>query len=179
MASPASGPEVPPGLTTLRMWAARHGRTYNHVRQYWGGLPGFPEPVGKLEPAEQRRGRRESLFDEAVLDAWLAARPELAPPERIESFPVDLDERITLGRFASLIGKANKTVSQHRGRPGFPESDGDGLYRASDLLEYWNRRPGRRESGLLATSPHDDPVAGLCGDAPEGLDEDPSTDCEW
>jgi hypothetical protein len=144
MASSASGHVVPPGLTTLRLWAARHGRTYNHVRQYWGGMLGFPEPVGTLEPAEQRRGRRELLFDEAALDAWLAAQPELAPPERVEAFPVDPDERITLGRFAVLIDKANKTVTQHRGRVGFPEANTAGLYRAGDLIEYWNTRPGRR-----------------------------------
>jgi hypothetical protein len=109
-------------------------------------MPGFPEPVGTLEPAEQRRGRRELLFDEAALDAWLAARPELAPPERVVVFPVDLDERITLGRFASLIGKANKTVTQHRDRTGFPNSGEDGKYRAGDLLDYWNKRVGRRKS---------------------------------
>jgi hypothetical protein len=145
VASSASGPELPPGLTTLRLWATRQGRTYNHVRQYWGGMPGFPESVGTLEPAEQRRGRRELLFDEAALDAWLAARPELAPPERVDSFPVGLDERMTLGRFASLIGRANKTVTQHRRRSGFPDSGEDGRYRAGDLLDYWNKRPGRRE----------------------------------
>jgi hypothetical protein len=144
VASTPSGPDLPPGLTTLRLWATRQGRTYNHVRQYWGGMPGFPEPVGTLEPVEQRRGRRELLFEEAALDEWLENRSELAPPDRVEDFLVDPDERITLGRFASLIGKANKTVTQHRERPGFPESDDDGLYRAGDLLEYWNQRPGRR-----------------------------------
>lgn len=109
-------------------------------------MPGFPESVTTLEPVEQRRGRRELLFDEAALDKWLAARPELAPPERVGSLPVDPDERMTLGRFASLIGKANKTVTQHRGRVGFPESSGDGKYRVGDLLEYWNTRDGRRKS---------------------------------
>jgi hypothetical protein len=110
-------------------------------------MPDFPESVGTLEPAEQRRGRRELLFEEAALDAWLSARPELAPPKRVESLPVGLDERITLGRFASLIGKANKTVTQHRRREGFPDSDEHAKYRAGDLLEYWNKRLGRRESG--------------------------------
>jgi hypothetical protein len=142
--SSPSGAELPPGLTTLRRWAARQGRTYDHVRQYWRKLRGFPEPAGTLEPAEHRRGRHELVFDEAALDAWLASRPELAPPTRVMDLQVDPDERITLGRFATLIGRANKTVTQHRGRPNFPQAGVDGLYRVGDLIQYWNTRLGRR-----------------------------------
>ena len=58
------------------------------------------------------------------------------------------DERITLGKFAGLIGKARGTVNQHRDRPGFPPPGEDGLYRAGDLLEYWNTRHGRRGKAL-------------------------------
>jgi len=73
-------------------------------------------------------------------------RPELAPPGRIDpsAARIDPDERITLGRFAGLIGKARGTVNQHRDRPGFPAPGENGLYRAGDLLDYWNTRPGRR-----------------------------------
>lgn len=139
--------EIPPGLTTLHIWAPTHGRTYNHVRQFWRRRPGFPEPVGTLPPADpHRRGRRELLFEQAALDAWLAAQTNLEPPERIDpaTFPIGLDERITLGRFAGLIEKNRGTVAQHRDRPGFPAADTDGRYRAGDLLDYWNQRPGRR-----------------------------------
>jgi hypothetical protein len=61
---------------------------------------------------------------------------------------IDPDERITLGKFAGLIGKARGTVNQHRDRPGFPPPGEDGLYRAVDLLEYWNTRLGRRGKAL-------------------------------
>jgi hypothetical protein len=80
------------------------------------------------------------------LDAWLANRPDLAHPERIDPSVarIDPDERITLGKFAGLIGKARGTVNQHRDRPGFPPSREDGRYRAGDLLAYWNTRTGQR-----------------------------------
>jgi hypothetical protein len=139
--------DIPPGLTTLHRWAPKHGRTYNHVRQFWRRRPGFPEPVGTLPPRDpHQRGRHELLFDEAALDAWLAAQTDLEPPERIDPsvLTVGLDERITLGRFAGIIGKNRRTVHQHRDRPGFPSPDADGLYRAGDLFDYWNQRLGRR-----------------------------------
>jgi hypothetical protein len=86
------------------------------------------------------------LFDEAALDAWLAAQAHLAPPERIDltALRADPDDRVTLSRFAAMIGKDRKTVTQHRSRPGFPDGDPDGRYRVGDLLQYWNERPGRR-----------------------------------
>jgi hypothetical protein len=139
--------DVPPGLITLRQWAASHGRTYDYVRQFWRKRDGFPDPVGEL-PSRGRHGggRGELLFSETALEDWFAAQPDLLPPGRIDpsNLPVDADERITLGRFASHIGKARGTVTQHRGRPGFPEADANGRYRAGDLLDYWNTRTGRR-----------------------------------
>jgi hypothetical protein len=91
------------------------------------------------------------MYEEAALDAWLAAQDDLQPPVRVDAstFPVDLDERITLWRFAEIIGKNSKTVNQHRTRPGFPEAGPDGKYRAGDLLDYWNNRPGRRTQAQL------------------------------
>jgi hypothetical protein len=140
------GSELPAGMTTLRMWAARSGRTHDYVR-HWRNRPGFPQQAGEL-PSRGRHGggNREPYFDEAALDGWFAAQPDLAPPERIDSSTAKIDpgERITLGRFAGLIGKARGTVTQHRSRPGFPEPGPDGLYLAEELLGYWNARPGRR-----------------------------------
>jgi hypothetical protein len=77
---------------------------------------------------------------------WFASQPDLAPPERIDpsAARINAEERVTLGKFAGLIGKARGTVNQHRDRPGFPQPGPDGLYRAGDLLAYWNTRPGRR-----------------------------------
>jgi hypothetical protein len=133
-------------MTTLRMWAASHGRTHDYVR-HWRTRPDFPQQAGEL-PSRGRHGggNREPYFDEAALDGWFAAQPDLAPPERIDSSAtrIDPDERITLGRFAGLIGKARGTVTQHRGRQGFPEPGPDGLYPAEELLGYWNARPGKR-----------------------------------
>lgn len=141
---------VPPGQTTLRRWAIRHGRSLRSVQRYRRQWPGFPEPAGEL-PAHGRNGggRGEQLFDEAALDAWLASQPGLAPPERIDPAPlrIDPDQRVTLGRFAALIGKDRKTVTQHRKRPGFPGPGPDGTYEVRELLEYWNMRPGRRLPG--------------------------------
>jgi hypothetical protein len=148
---PAEQPagQFPDGLTTLRHWASRHGRTHDYVRQFWRRRSGFPGPVGELPPTGNRGGGRgEHLYDEAALDAWLAAQPGLSPPERIDPGAVrlDPDERITLGRFAALVGKDRKTITQHRDRPGFPEPEADGTYRFGDLIEYWNNRAGRRGS---------------------------------
>ena len=97
-------------------------------------------------PVLRSKTESEQYFDEAALDAWLASRPDLAPPERIDTTAVriDPDQRITLGKFAGLIRKARGTVTQHRDRVGFPQAGEDGLYRASDLLEYWNTRSGHR-----------------------------------
>jgi hypothetical protein len=139
--------QIPYGMTTLRVWGPKQGRSADYVRQNWRNRDGFPEPAGAL-PARGRNGggRGELLFDQAELDAWLAVQPDLAAPERIDlgAIRIDPEERITLGRFAGLIGKDRKTVTQHRDRPGFPEAGADGAYRAGDLLGYWNSRPGRR-----------------------------------
>lgn len=141
--------ELPSGLTTLRHWALRHGRTHDYVRKFWRRRPGFPEPVGELAARGRNGGGRgQLLFDDAALEAWFSAQPDLAPPHRIDPavFRADPEDRITLGRFAALIGKSRGTVTQHRGRPGFPSVGADGLYRVTDLLTYWNTRPGRRMS---------------------------------
>ncbi|MGH3157034.1 MAG: hypothetical protein ACRDNF_10715 [Streptosporangiaceae bacterium] len=142
-----AAPDLPPGLTTLRRWAGKHGRTPDYVRILWRARDGFPEPAGTL-PARGRHGggQGELLFDEAHLDAWLAAQPDLQPPERIDPAALRAapDERVTLGRFAGVIGKDRKTVTQHRDRPGFPDPGPDGKYSLADLLRYWNTRTGRR-----------------------------------
>ena len=139
--------EIPAGLTTLRRWASRHGRSPAYVQNFWRRNPDFPDPVGEL-PSRARHGggHGELVFSEDELDAWLAAQPNLAPPERIDPAAIEIapDQRITLGRFAKLIGKDRKTVTQHRDRAGFPTSGPDGTYRFADLLKYWNSRPGRR-----------------------------------
>jgi hypothetical protein len=141
---------IPAGLTTLRRWAATHGRTYDHVRHFWRKRPDFPDSVGELSSRGRHGGGiGEQLWEESALDGWLAAQPDLVPPERIEASALGIspDERLSLGRFADLIGKARKTVTQHRDRPGFPEPGPDGRYRAGDLLAYWNARTGRRGPG--------------------------------
>jgi hypothetical protein len=138
--------DLPPGMTTLRSWAARQGRSHDRVR-HWRTDPDFPGHAGELPPRGRHGGGLgEQYFNEAALDEWLARRPDLAPPERIDpsAARIDLGERIALGKFAGLIGKARGTVNQHRDRPGFPPPGEDGLYGAGDLLEYWNTRPGRR-----------------------------------
>jgi hypothetical protein len=139
--------QIPPGMTTLRIWGPEQGRSADYVRQNWRNRDGFPPPSGAL-PARGRNGggRGELLFGRAELDAWLAAQPDLAPPQRIGPGAIRIDpgSRITLGRFAALIGKDRKTVTQHRDRPGFPQADADGTYRAGDLIGYWNLRSGRR-----------------------------------
>lgn len=154
--SPAEG--IPAGLTTLRMWATSHGRTYDHVRNFWRKRQGFPDPVCEL-PSRGRHGggTGEQLWEESALDGWLAAQPDLHPPERIALSALDIgaDDRISLGRFADLVGKARKTVTQHRDRPGFPKPGADGRYCAGDLVSYWNSRTGRRGPGLSAVvDPH-------------------------
>ncbi len=134
-------------MTTLRRWAAEHGRTSDYVRLFWRSRPGFPEPATSLRPRGRHGGGRgELLFEEAALNAWLAAQDDLHPPERVDPSGLEVGEndRVTLGRFAALIGKDRKTVTQHRDRPGFPAPSADGTYRLGDLVRYWNARTGRR-----------------------------------
>jgi hypothetical protein len=144
------------GLITLRKWSALQGRSHGYVRLEWRKREGFPEPVSSL-PARGRHGggRGEQLFEQSALDAWRSAHPELDPPERIDlsALEVGAEDRMTLGRFAGVIGKDRKTVTQHRGREGFPEPGEDGLYRAGDLAGYWNARTGRRGRGKRARNP--------------------------
>jgi hypothetical protein len=143
-AEPDAG--LPPGTTTLRRWGARHGRTYDCLRR-WRQREGFPTPVGEL-PSRGRHGggRGELLFDEHALDEWLVGQADLEPPERFDLAALGLapDDRITLGRFATLIGLARASVTQHRDRVCFPRGNSDGTYRAGDLLDYWNSRSGHR-----------------------------------
>jgi hypothetical protein len=122
------------------------------VRQFWRKNEDFPAPVGNLHARGRHGGGLgEQLFDESALNAWRTAHPELDPPERIElsALGVGADERVTLSRFAKLIGKARKTVTQHRDRPGFPDAGTGGTYRAGDLAAYWNARTGRRGPGKM------------------------------
>jgi hypothetical protein len=138
------GGELPAGMTTLRRWAARHGRAYDYVRQFWRTREGFPAPAGELPPRGRNGGGPgERYYSEAALDQWLDAQADLQPPVRIE-IRIDPEDRITVGRFAALLGKARNTVAQYRDHPGFPRPDEQGTYRAGDLLDYWNSRPGRR-----------------------------------
>jgi hypothetical protein len=146
---PARQPDsaIPAGMTTLRLWAAKQGRTFGYVRQFWRRRDGFPAPAGELAARGRHGGGRgELLFDEQTLDEWLARQADLRAPARFDLAKLGLqpDDRITLGRFATLIGKARGTVSQHRGRAGFPEPAADGTYGTSELLHYWNTRSGHR-----------------------------------
>ena len=139
--------ELPAGMTTLRVWAARHGRTHDHVRKIWRHQDGFPAPSGVLAARGRHGGGRGELyFDEAALDRWLAAQSDLAPKEPFDpaTLRIDPDERITLARFAAILGIARNTVAQYRDQVGFPKPDADGTYHALELLGFWNSRPGRR-----------------------------------
>jgi hypothetical protein len=82
-------------------------------------------------------------------------RPRIAGGTRRPSALPAANTRITLGRFAALIGKDRKTVTQHRDRPGFPEPGPDGSYRLGDLILYWNNRTGRRGPSQGGSSAHE------------------------
>jgi hypothetical protein len=147
VAADRPGSELPAGMTTLRLWAPRHGRAYDYVRQFWRTRDGFPTPAGEL-PSRSRNGGGpgERYYDEEALERWLSGQSGLNLAPRIEPsvLRIDPDDRITLGRFAALIGKARNTVAQYRDQPGFPAADAEGTYRSGDLVDYWNSRPGRR-----------------------------------
>jgi hypothetical protein len=72
-----------------------------------------------------------------------SAGSRFAGASRAGELPVDLDQRITPGRFTALIGKTRKTVTQRRGRPGFPSAGADGKYLARELMGCWNVCTGR------------------------------------
>ena len=107
---------------------------------------GFPRQSGNFLRAAgmAEDGANSSLTSTHLMSGWPQA--DLEPPERFDLASLGLapEERITLGRFAALIGLARATVTQHRGRSGFPSPGGDGTYCAGDLLDYWNSRAGHR-----------------------------------
>lgn len=105
-----------------------------------------PNPPERSRPgAATAAGQGELLFDENGLDTWLAAQPDLQPPERIN--PATLrtvsDERVTLGRFAAVIGKDRKTVTQHRARPASQPGRGQEVLPGRPGA-HWNTRARRR-----------------------------------
>jgi hypothetical protein len=137
---------LPPGLTTLRDYAARIGYSPDYVLRFWRKRPEFPSsPVGQLAPRGRRGGGRgELVYEEKALDAVRAAHADLwgrRPMQRVVTHR-DLDERITPAEFArQLAGVGADVMARYQELEGFPESGPDGRARLGDLLTYWNTRP--------------------------------------
>ena len=76
---------------------------------------------------------------------------------------------------AGRAGRAPAGCSSASGRSsGRPEGSGQRPWRSGSLVAISTATAAK----VLATSLYDDPAAGLGGDAPAGLDDHPSTDCE-
>jgi hypothetical protein len=103
-------------------------------------MPDWPDPVGQLPPRGRNGGGRgELVYAVAELDAWRDRHPELWPERR--AAPVDIsldpDTLVTLGRFAELAGVDRKTVTQYRGKAGWPDPVHAEVYRLRGLLSFW------------------------------------------
>jgi hypothetical protein len=167
---------LPPGLTTLRCYAARLGYSPRYIRDNWRQREGFPEPVGELSP-QGRLGRRsgglgELVYEEKALDAFRARHTDLWGRRRMErvSTSRDLDERITPGEFArQLAGAGAEVIARYQDLDGFPETGADGTARLGDLVAYWNTRPIVLPAGYSG----DEQVT--IGEAGRILDIDPKT----
>jgi hypothetical protein len=136
---PAIGRPLPPDLITLSAWAASVGRSSGTVRARWSAKKDFPDPVART-PGRGRNGGGlgELVYRLADLNAWL---PE---PVRLNDGDIRPDQLVTLGWFADHVAHvARKTVTQYRGKAGFPAAEPDGRYRYSDLAGFWRSRPGR------------------------------------
>lgn len=139
---------LPPGLTTLRDYAASLGYSSRYIRQYWGKRDGFPEPVGEL-PTQGRVGRAsgglgELVYEEKALDAFRACHADLWGRRRMLRVVTrrDLDERITPREFArQLAGVGAEVIARYQDLGGFPKTSADGTARLGDLVGYWNTRP--------------------------------------
>lgn len=134
-----SGP-LDDSQTTIRLWAARINRSAAYVAGFWRPMPDWPDPVGQLPPRGRNGGGRgELVYAVADLDAWRERHPELWPERR--AAPVDTgldpDTVVTLGRFAELAGVDRKTVTQYRGKPGWPNPVPGEVYRLRRLLSFW------------------------------------------
>lgn len=144
------GPGRAAGVT-LEEWADRNGRVVGTVYNARSKHPDFPDPIGCRPRPGGARGTPHDLYDEAALDAWLAAHPRRLPPAI--AFDGDPDELLTLSAIARRSRHADtdrrvdgKTVYQYRDRPGFPEPASGTpyrLYRAGDVVDWLsNNRPG-------------------------------------
>ncbi|KIH99700.1 hypothetical protein LP52_05515 [Streptomonospora alba] len=143
-------PETPSaGLITLKEWVGQCGYSHSYVvhvmpRYY----PDFPAPERTRQGATDKGGGGGSnLYDSAKLEPFRPRRPD--PVELPAEF---LDEQVTLGRFARMIGVHGRSVSQIKDqRPDTvpPTVDGSrhwyprARYFVRDLLLMWNSRPGR------------------------------------
>jgi len=57
----------------------------------------------------------------------------------------DPDEKMTLGKIATVLGVARKTVTQYKDDdPEFPSPTAGSQYRIGDVVDYLNNRPGKR-----------------------------------
>jgi hypothetical protein len=142
----ASPPEPAVGLLTLADWAQRIGRAPRTVINHWRPRPGFPPPAARL-PGPARGGVGRLLYERRALDAWRETQPDLGLPRRVDLSQASFDPeaRVSLGWFAEHVaGVARKTVTQYRGKPGFPLGDARNTYRAGDLAQFWSARPGKR-----------------------------------
>ncbi len=131
---------------TLAEWAERHGRTVGTAWSHWTSRPDFPRPVGRRPRPGGAPGTAIAEYDEAELDAWLAAQPGMGPPPPV-AFDGDIEELLTLSAFAARAQAAGKTLErstiyQYRDREDFPKPVNGRFYRAGDVLEFMNSRPG-------------------------------------
>lgn len=111
--------------------AAMVGRDVGTVANWTTRYPDFP-PVGARTAT--------------AIQAWLTAHPRIGRAPARDAVAGGPDRRLSLGAYAVETGRKRTTLYQYaraRERYGFPEPDGDGLYRLGDLTAWDQARPGQ------------------------------------
>jgi len=141
---------LPPGLTTLREYAPRVGRTPEYLEIRWRKLEGFPAPLYELPSAARNGGGQgELVYSETALDAFRELHPSLWGHRSVRLVIARrLDERVTVAQFAEITGL---DAGRAAARPGCPPAGDDGRRALGDLVAWHNASPGPEPA--LAVTP--------------------------
>ena len=117
---------LPDDLVTIYTWAAEINRSPGAIAGHWRRLPGWPQPVGRL----QSRGRHGGglgtpVYRRDELQVFRESHPQLWPERRRRLVTLsgsDHGDLVTLSRFAAIAGVTRRTVAQYRDGAAYQDS---------------------------------------------------------